>query len=91
MLDVYKLSSCITENEAKRAGAEVVKQTSSPPISGLLYPILQVVSMPNSFVANPRSNMLIMHSSMNSIWMSTHNLAVSFIQEARTKLFNLLK
>lgn len=43
MLDVYKLSSCITENEAKRAGAEVVKQTSSPPISGLLYPILQVL------------------------------------------------
>lgn len=61
VLDVYKLSSCITENEAKRAGAEVVKQTSSPPISGLLYPILQVVSVPNSFVANPRSDMLIMH------------------------------
>jgi len=43
VLDVYKLSSCITEHEAKRAGAEVVKQTSSPPISGLLYPILQVL------------------------------------------------
>lgn len=45
VLDVYKLSSCITEHEARRAGAEVVKQTSNPPISGLLYPILQVVSM----------------------------------------------
>ena len=69
MLDVYKLSSCITENEAKRAGAEVVKQTSSPPISGLLYPILQVVSMPNSFVANPRSNMLIMHFQLDEQYL----------------------
>lgn len=48
VLDVYKLSSCITEHDAKRAGAEVVKQTSSPPLSGLLYPILQVVRMTNT-------------------------------------------
>jgi tyrosyl-tRNA synthetase len=52
VLDVYKLSSVITEHDAKRAGAEVVKQTSSPPISGLLYPILRVVSLTNSYVAN---------------------------------------
>jgi tyrosyl-tRNA synthetase len=86
VLDVYKLSSCITEHEAKRAGAEVVKQTASPPISGLLYPILQVVSMTNSYISNPRSSMLIMPSSMNSIWMSTHNLEVSFMQGVQ-KLF----
>ena len=40
-MDVYKLSSCISEHEAKKAGAEIVKQSSSPPLSGLLYPVLQ--------------------------------------------------
>jgi tyrosyl-tRNA synthetase len=40
-LDVYKLSSLISEHDAKRAGAEVVKQSSNGPLSGLLYPILQ--------------------------------------------------
>jgi tyrosyl-tRNA synthetase len=59
VLDVYKLSSCITEHEAQRAGAEIVKQTGNPPISGLLYPILQVVRMTNSYIVNPRWNMLI--------------------------------
>ena len=28
---------------AKKAGAEVVKQTSNAPLSGLLYPILQIL------------------------------------------------
>ncbi len=66
VLDVYKLSSCLTEHEARRAGAEVVKQTSNPPISGLLYPILQVVSMTDYCITNPRSNVLTTPSSMNS-------------------------
>lgn len=43
VMDVYKLSSTITEHEAKRAGAEIVKQSDSAPLSGLLYPILQVL------------------------------------------------
>jgi tyrosyl-tRNA synthetase len=43
VMDVYKLSSCISEHEAKRAGAEIVKQSDSSPLSSLLYPILQVL------------------------------------------------
>ncbi|PHH88014.1 hypothetical protein CDD83_8120 [Cordyceps sp. RAO-2017] len=43
IMDVYKLASLISEHDAKRAGAEVVKQTSNAPLSGLLYPILQVL------------------------------------------------
>lgn len=37
-LDVYRLSSVITEHDAKKAGAEVVKQVDHPLVSGLLYP-----------------------------------------------------
>lgn len=40
-LDVYKLSSITTSSAAKHAGAEVVKKSDSPLLSGLLYPILQ--------------------------------------------------
>jgi len=40
-LDVYKLTSLVTERYAKKAGAEVVKQVDSPLLSGLLYPLLQ--------------------------------------------------
>jgi tyrosyl-tRNA synthetase len=42
-MDVYKLSSLISEHDAKRAGAEIVKQSDNSPLSGLLYPILQVL------------------------------------------------
>jgi tyrosyl-tRNA synthetase len=35
---VYRLSSVITEHDAKKAGAEVVKQVDHPLLSGLLYP-----------------------------------------------------
>ena len=41
-LDVYRLSSMVTEHDAKKAGAEVVKQVDHPLISSLLYPGLQV-------------------------------------------------
>lgn len=37
-LDVYRLSSVMTEHDAKKAGAEVVKQVEHPLLSGLLYP-----------------------------------------------------
>ena len=39
---MYRLSSLVTEHDAKKAGAEVVKQVSHPLLSGLLYPGLQV-------------------------------------------------
>jgi hypothetical protein len=37
-MDVYRLSSIITEHDARKAGAEVVKQVDHPLLSGLLYP-----------------------------------------------------
>lgn len=43
VMDLYKLSSLISEHDAKRAGAEIVKQSDNAPLSGLLYPILQVL------------------------------------------------
>ncbi|KAI1294914.1 Tyrosine--tRNA ligase, cytoplasmic [Halotydeus destructor] len=42
-LDVYRLSSLVTEHDAKKAGAEVVKQVDHPLISGLIYPGLQAL------------------------------------------------
>ncbi|KAK6622937.1 Tyrosine--tRNA ligase, cytoplasmic [Polyplax serrata] len=42
-LDVYRLSTLITEHDAKKAGAEVVKQVEHPLLSGLLYPGLQAL------------------------------------------------
>jgi len=41
--DVYRLSAMVTEHDAKKAGAEVVKQVASPAQSGLLYPGLQAL------------------------------------------------
>jgi len=42
-LDVYRLSSLLSEHDAKKAGAEVVKQSNNPLLSGLLYPGLQAL------------------------------------------------
>jgi hypothetical protein len=42
-LDVYRLSSMCSEHDAKKAGAEVVKQSNNPLLSGLLYPGLQAL------------------------------------------------
>ena len=42
-LDVYRLSSMVSEHDAKKAGAEVVNQSGNPMISGLLYPGLQAL------------------------------------------------
>ena len=36
-LDMYRLSSLVTEHDAKKAGAEVVKQVGNPLLSGLMY------------------------------------------------------
>lgn len=35
---MYRLSSLVTEHDAKKAGAEVVKQVGNPLLSGLMYP-----------------------------------------------------
>ena len=42
-LDMYKLSALTTTRDTQRAGADVVKQTDTPKMSGLLYPILQAL------------------------------------------------
>lgn len=42
-LDVYRLSSVMTDHDARKAGAEVVKQVKYPVLSGLLYPGLQAL------------------------------------------------
>ena len=41
--DVYKINSLCTVKIAQHAGAEVVKQTDNPKMTGLLYPTLQVL------------------------------------------------
>lgn len=42
-IDVYKMLSKITVDAAQKGGAEVVKQNDNPLMSGLVYPILQVL------------------------------------------------
>jgi len=42
-MDNYRLCATVTEHDAKKAGAEVVKQVESPILSGLLYPGLQAL------------------------------------------------
>ena len=41
--DKFRLCAITSEHDARKAGAEVVKQTTSPPLSGLLYPLLQAL------------------------------------------------
>jgi len=41
--DLYKLTGAISIEQAKKAGAEVVKQTDHPLLSGMLYPLLQAL------------------------------------------------
>lgn len=42
-LDMYKAHSLITVNQATHAGAEVVKQSDNPKMTGLMYPTLQAL------------------------------------------------
>lgn len=42
-LDLYKLSTLTTERNAKKAGADVVKQVESPLLSSMIYPLLQTL------------------------------------------------
>ncbi|CAD21668.2 Tyrosine--tRNA ligase [Caenorhabditis elegans] len=41
--DVLRLSAQVSQRDALKAGAEVVKQVESPLLSGLLYPLLQAL------------------------------------------------
>ncbi|KAF3911866.1 hypothetical protein AA313_de0209518 [Arthrobotrys entomopaga] len=43
IMDIFRMSSVITEHDAKKAGAEVVKQVASPLLSGLIYPLMQAL------------------------------------------------
>uniref|UniRef100_A0A0N4ZEK8 Tyrosine--tRNA ligase n=1 Tax=Parastrongyloides trichosuri TaxID=131310 RepID=A0A0N4ZEK8_PARTI len=45
-MDVLKLCGQVSQRDALRAGAEVVKQVDSPLLSGLLYPLLQALDEP---------------------------------------------
>ncbi|KAI8346196.1 tyrosyl-tRNA synthetase [Blakeslea trispora] len=42
-MDNFRLCAMVTEHDAKRAGAEVVKQVASPLLSGLMYPGMQAL------------------------------------------------
>ncbi|KAK9486426.1 tRNA synthetases class I-domain-containing protein [Lipomyces starkeyi] len=42
-MDIFRMSSLVTQNDAKRAGADVVKQVESPLLSGLIYPLMQAL------------------------------------------------
>ncbi len=42
-LDMYKMSALASTRDTKKAGADVVKQSETPKMSGLLYPILQAL------------------------------------------------
>ena len=41
--DMYKIAALASTRDTKRAGAEVVKQTETPKMSSLIYPILQAL------------------------------------------------
>ncbi|SCV03488.1 LAMI_0H08548g1_1 [Lachancea mirantina] len=42
-MDIFKLSNVVSQNDAKRAGADVVKQVANPLLSGLIYPLMQAL------------------------------------------------
>lgn len=42
-LDIFRLSNVVSQNDAKRAGADVVKQVENPLLSGLIYPLMQAL------------------------------------------------
>ncbi|KAL9021447.1 MAG: hypothetical protein Q9185_001344 [Variospora sp. 1 TL-2023] len=42
-MDLYRLSSVVSEHDSKKAGSEVVKQVANPTLSGLIYPLMQTL------------------------------------------------
>lgn len=43
VMDVYKMSTIVTEHDAKKAGSQVVRQVSNPLLSSLIYPAMQAL------------------------------------------------
>ena len=43
IMDMLKLLTHVTVNQAKKAGSEVVKQNKEPSLSSLIYPLMQVI------------------------------------------------
>lgn len=43
ILEVFRMSSMVSEHDAKKAGSEVVKQVDNPLLSGLIYPGMQAL------------------------------------------------
>lgn len=43
ILEIFRMASMVTEHDAKKAGAEVVKQVETPLLSSLLYPGMQAL------------------------------------------------
>ena len=42
-MDLFRLSSVVSEHDSKKAGAEVVRQVANPTLSGLIYPLMQTL------------------------------------------------
>jgi len=42
-MDLLRLCTVVTEHDAKKAGAEVVKQVENATLSGLIYPLMQAL------------------------------------------------
>ena len=42
-MDLLKLCTKVSEHDSRKAGAEVVKQSENPPLSGLIYPVMQAL------------------------------------------------
>ncbi|KAI5851300.1 tRNA synthetases class I-domain-containing protein [Morchella snyderi] len=42
-MDLLRMTTVVSEHDAKKAGAEVVKQVESPLLSGLIYPLMQAL------------------------------------------------
>ncbi|KAI0463212.1 Tyrosine--tRNA ligase cytoplasmic [Komagataella kurtzmanii] len=42
-MDIFRISNSVSQNDAKRAGADVVKQVANPLLSGLIYPLMQAL------------------------------------------------
>lgn len=43
VMDLYKLSTLITDRDARKAGSQVVKQIENPKLSALIYPCMQAL------------------------------------------------
>lgn len=42
-MDIFRMANMVSQNDCKRAGADVVKQVANPLLSGLIYPLMQAL------------------------------------------------